>query len=306
MKKTELTTTENSTKALIAAASTTNKAVNQDAHMVVRNGKVPLSAVIVGDGLGSHYGAEIASQLAVETVAQHLRICETANDVDAQHLFSAAGEAIYAYASQDGLQLPPNLNWDEAFGTTLLCCVETEDEVTIAYLGNGAVFHIRGNFNTFPKSQLLPWTAVNYLNPHSIPQDGRNPLYKLLSPRRQTHAMVPTILTLGKDNQLVGDIVMVCSDGIYSYDQTPIGKDDQGNVWISGERTICRFFDFLADFFANESQTEGDLETTLQAYLADLQVKNLVSDDCTLAVLISNQTMRFQRSLPRCSKKSML
>ena len=50
----------------VAAASLTNKVVNQDACGVVLNEKARLSAIVVADGLGSHYGAEIASRIAVD------------------------------------------------------------------------------------------------------------------------------------------------------------------------------------------------------------------------------------------------
>jgi two-component sensor histidine kinase len=76
--------------------------------------------------------------------------------------------------SDDGIGLPADLDWRNAFGTTVLCAVETIDHIVVGYLGNGAIIHIRGNFTTFPPSQLLPWTAINYLNPHTISQGGKN------------------------------------------------------------------------------------------------------------------------------------
>jgi len=282
---------------LVAAASLTNKVVNQDACGVVLNEKARLSAIVVADGLGSHYGAEIASRIAVDTAARYLQAIESPSDLDLDRVFSAARHAIDNYASQDGLATPPDLDWDNAFGTTLLCAVETRDLITVGYLGNGGIFHIRGDFQSFPKNQLLPWTAINYLNPHSAPRDGKNVLYKLLSPRRKGPETVPAILTFRKDNEFLGDLVMICSDGIYSYDQTPIGKDAEDRVWISGERAICMFFEFLGGFFSGEEYTAAELETTLHSYLAGLRLENLVTDDCTLAVLIGDQAIRRQRAL---------
>src|SRR5438034_132361 len=146
----------NPTTTLVAAASLTNKVVNQDACGVVVNDKAALSAIVVADGLGSHYGAEIASRIAVDTAARYLQATECASDLNLDDVFSAARDAIDAYASQDTLATPPDLDWDNAFGTTLLCAVETRDLVTVGYLGNGGIFHIRGDFHSFPKSRLLP------------------------------------------------------------------------------------------------------------------------------------------------------
>src|SRR5262249_2604018 len=148
--------------------------------------------------------------------------------------------------------VPADLDWNSAYGTTVLCAFETPRSIMLAYLGNGAIFHIRGNFNTFPASQLLPWAAINYLNPHSLSQNGKNVLYKLLSPRGRDGEIIPTVLTLGKDQDVFGDIVLVCSDGIHSYDQTAIGTDDEGRLWISGDETVRLFFESLKLFFEQE------------------------------------------------------
>jgi hypothetical protein len=192
--------------------------------------------------------------------------------------------------------LPADVDWDAAFGTTALCAVDTPGEIRLGYVGNGAIFHVRANFNTFPSSQLLPWTAVNYLNPHSAPQQGKNVLYQIVAPRATGHVL-PTVVTVGKDSERLGDIVMVCTDGIYSYDQTPMGRDGDGNIWISGEATMALFFEALSRFFAGGSHTDDDLRLALEDYLKEVETKGLATDDCTVGVIVTERALTYQRAL---------
>jgi serine/threonine protein phosphatase PrpC len=289
--------TDKTTGGLLAAATTSNKIVNQDASALARNSVVPLAGIILADGLGSHYGAEIASRVAATSLRDALELIERACEVDVPHLFANAQQCLERYVGEHAEELPADLDWANAFGTTLLSVIETNDQILIGYLGNGAIFHIRGNFNTFPASQLLPWTAVNYLNPHSVSKAGKNVLYKLLSARSHGSQIDPTVLKLRKDIDVCGDIVLLCSDGIYSFDQTPMGRDSEDNIWISGEESMWLFFEALKGFFVGRDHAETNLQDTIEAYLAELKTRNLVSDDCALGVLITEKALRYQESL---------
>jgi len=107
----------------------------------------------------------------------------------------------------------------------------------------------------------------------------------------------PTVLSLQKDNELFGDIVVVCSDGICSYDHTPIGRDGDGRIWIGSDETLELLFDVLKAFFSREQWTSDALREALSAYLLTLRENNLVTDDCTLGVLITEQALAYQEAL---------
>jgi len=284
-------------QALLGGATVTMKAVNQDAYQLVRNEGIPLTALIVADGLGSHYGAEFAAEFAVKNLGGRVAGASDANEIDLERWFCSAQKELAEWVADQSEELPVGLDLNNAFGTTLIAVVETETELIIAYLGNGAVLHVRGNVQEFlPPRHLLPWTAMNYLNPHSLPIGGKNVMYKLLTPRPSESEMVPTILRLRKDAEEFGDIVIVCTDGVYSYDQTPIGTDSNGAVWISGEATIPPLFDTLRSFFRGQDYTTTGLQTSLGGYLSYLDANNLVTDDCTVAVLITGKALQYQRS----------
>jgi PPM family protein phosphatase len=288
--------TREAERSLLAVATATNKKLNQDACAVVRHEAYALDGIVVADGVGSHYGAELASTTCVASIRETL---ESASDIEINlHCaFSRAREALAAAIAAQTNELPPELDWNNAFGTTLLCAFESLHSIRLAYVGNGAIFHIRGNFNIFPENHLVPWTALNYLNPHTLPKNGKNVLYKILSPRGSMPEATPTVLTLTKDEHLFGDIILVCSDGIYSYDQAAIGTDADGRVWISAEESIRLFFTHLKKFFEADIYTDAALTSALGGYLDDIRSKQLMTDDCSIGLLITPAALRYQASL---------
>jgi serine/threonine protein phosphatase PrpC len=289
-------TTLSPLRGFVAGSTISAKAVNQDAFCIVRNEEVPLSAVIIADGLGSHFGAEIASSIAATTIGAGLDEMTTATQLNIHALFCEASQAIAQYTTMHANSLPLDLEWQNAFGTTAILAVETKHELLLAYIGNGAIFHIRGNFNTFPTTQLFPWTAVNYLNPHALPRGGKNALYQVLSPYNPPAPVTPTVLTLSKDEEVLGDIILICSDGIYSFDQVPMGRDSDQKVWISAEPSLTLFFEALDGFFA-QTPSQECLNRGVEEYLTKLKAANLVCDDCTVGVLITEKALEYQRQL---------
>lgn len=288
--------TTSSRNSFVAGATLSIKPTNQDAFGVAKNQGAPLSGIVVADGVGSHYAAEIGATVVARTISRGLEQLPSHDRLCLRRLYHDAWLDVQHYIDKHADSLPQDVDWQNAFGTTAVCAVETAEELTLGYVGNGGIFHLRGNFNTFPASQLLPWSAVNYLNPHSIPRNGKNVMYKLLAPRSGPDEIAPSILRLSKDDAFFGDIVVCCTDGIYSYDQVSIGRDDDKNIWISGEPAITRLFDALTEFFDGDV-SEPALAACLERYLAELQTANLITDDCTVAVLITEKALAFQASL---------
>lgn len=279
--------------AIAGAASISNKAVNQDAFEMVNNPTALVCAVAVADGLGSHFGAEVAARLVVSSIGGQLGRLGNPEELDIASLFSGACESIKRYWLEQRGKLPPGVDPLAAFGTTAICCVSLPDRIAMGYVGNGGLFHLRGNFNSFPSSQLMPWSALNYLNPHSIPHQGKNLLYKLLSPVADGATMTPTDLSITKDLATFGDIMICVTDGIYSFDQVQMGYDNDRHIWISGEPSMDLLFKRLDQFFTTDPTSSG-LTSSLETYLGELLEAGLVSDDCTVAVLVTDRALEYQ------------
>jgi hypothetical protein len=278
---------------LAAVSSITGKTINQDACRRAVNAGCELKGVVVADGIGSHCGAHVAAEVAARAAADALEHLTPDAPLDLVRLFARVNDALTTHVLELP-DLPPDINWDEAFGTTLLCAFEAADAVYVAYLGNGAVLHVRGDFNTFPATQLLPWSAVNLLGPQSVSQRGKNTLYKFLGPRATAGQIVPTVVTLSKDHDFFGDIIVVCTDGIASQDQTPVGLDDANQLWVRGDATIAMLYERLSQFFASPPYSDDGLESALDGYLHALLERGLVSDDCTLGVVVTPVAQSYQ------------
>jgi serine/threonine protein phosphatase PrpC len=278
---------------LAAVKTLGSKQPNQDACAVASNPDHPLSAVVVADGVGSHYGADLASSTVADSLATYLSSLDREMPLDLREAFTIARARLVQEVEQRYDPTSLDIDWTRAFGTTAMCAVETERSIVLAYTGNGAIFHIRGNFNTLGPAQLLPWSALNYLNPHSLSLHGKNAMYKLLSPWATPEEIEPSIIEISKDDAHFGDIVLCCTDGIYSFDQVSIGRDRNHALWISGEASMERFYAALKRFFESEPSTDA-LETGLETYLAELGEANLVTDDCTVGVVITRKALAFQ------------
>ena len=281
---------------LIAVATRSHKTVNQDAGLVVCHSHLPLAGVIVADGLGSHFGAEEAARVATATTAAAIESVRELGSLCLASTFADARRAIERTAHDRAHALPSELNLAEAFGTTLLGALDLPDRLVVGYVGNGAVIHLRGDFLDFPPTQLLPWNAVNYLNPHSRMVRGTNVLYKWLGPQTTLAQSTPTVLDIRKDDLLVGDLFVVCSDGIASLDQTPIGLDADRRMWIRADPSLAMLYSHLKEFIAHRALTSDALQICLERYLLDLDAADLIGDDCTIGVIVTTAAVkRFER-----------
>ncbi|MEM9822934.1 MAG: protein phosphatase 2C domain-containing protein [Bacteroidota bacterium] len=289
------------TKGVMAVARATNKAVNQDFGLVINHSSLPLSGVAVADGLGSFYRAEVASRVACETM-ERLILEKDDFPICYQELFQAAEQGLIQRVEENKVWLEEMPDASQAFGTSLICAVELEKTIELAYLGNGAIFHLRGNFNDFPSSRLLPWNSVNYLNPHTIDQNGKEAMYKLIAYcGMQQH---PTQLSISKDLNHYGDIIMICTDGIYSADQLAIGKSSDGKYWVSGEESMKHFYQSMNTFFEQEELTSDRLALCLEEYLEKLKTADLMEDDCTIGVVITTPTLAYQQKRKKKKEES--
>lgn len=263
---------------------------NEDAVAAFRGGVRSFHGVAVADGLGSYTHAREAARIVVDETALLAETLDLSTSAGLYKLFSQVRQSLRARVR--GHNAPSA--FDEAtFGTTLLVAVETRDEILVAYVGNGAVWHISGNFEEATIPQKIPWNSVNYLRPHSIFREGREILCNLLAPDEQFDRFPPTVLTINKDRHF-GDILLICTDGIHSADQIRHGTDADGDAWIRSEPSIVLFHEHLRRFFA-ESCGYSDIKPYMQNYLRDLSERRLLEDDASLGLIITDTALAYQQ-----------
>ncbi|MCX6294839.1 MAG: PP2C family serine/threonine-protein phosphatase, partial [Bacteroidetes bacterium] len=180
---------------------------------------------------------------------------------------------------------------EDLFGTTAITVFETENKIFIAYVGNGAIWHIRGSYSVFTSPYLFPWNAINLLNPHTLPENGKEALYRLFTDKNDFNECIPTVIEISKDEEF-GDIILICTDGISSADQAKAGKNEKG-IYVKYESSILKFYEYLSAFFKSpESYSQKDLSGTLNKYLEEL--KPTFDDDATIGVLITKEALNYQ------------
>lgn len=270
---------------------------NQDSCDVAENKALNLKAVIVADGLGSYEYAELASKIAVKSIKTQIESLSSKEDIDFRQMFKNAKSELVQFTQDFSKEQGIVLDRENSFGTSLIVALEDAHLIKVAYVGNGAVWHIRGNFNHFRKTKYLPWNALNYLNPHTVQNEmGKEAMYRLISISDDDAEVIPTVFQIEKDNLFFGDMFMICTDGIYSFDQVPIGKVKDGSVWISGEKTMSLFYHYLNDYFATTANlTNTTLQEAMQNYLDFLKKESFLDDDATAGIIITAKAIEYQR-----------
>ncbi len=265
---------------IAAAATITNKTENQDAHGV---GDVPYPALLVADGMGSFQYAKQASDEVIESLSVCIKQHSgpVSND-DIRSWFKKAHEALHTRR----INLEGTVQHAaDRFGTTAVIAIETDEELVLAYVGNGAAWHIRPNIKLFTTQP--PWTAMNVLNPHTVPQDGKEVLERYLSDEEDPYRREPSIIRIQKDRR-AGDIIMLCTDGIHSADQQRMGRNEKG-LWVRYDERMSIFFKKLPPFIeAGSDGAQERLQELLNSYLEE--VRDGLDDDATIGVLLTRET----------------
>ena len=105
---------------------------------------------IVADGMGGHASGEVASKMAVETVAEHFR--NTAEDAELTWPYKLDGADRYdANRLTTGIKLANLRIYDKAqrddnchgMGTTIVAALFLDDKVLIGHVGDSRVYRFR-------------------------------------------------------------------------------------------------------------------------------------------------------------------
>ncbi len=280
---------------------------NEDAVALIESA-TGCNGFVVCDGVGSlpdsseiasHVANELARQLAVEfgTAAR--------SGVAVDRIRSAFTEA------RKSIENP-----EKNGATTAIAILDQADRYTVAYLGNGGVLHIRGSFVRMLDRKLFPWTWVNLLNPDSLINDqGKEALYGTLSSDPDSLLLTePAVVEYHKRNaDRYGDLFVACTDGIMSADQSLLFTPPSGRLLTEIERPLRMLLPQLGEFMGaagraqevnlpsgensegqvetRTDQTEPVLSDVLQDYLSKLEENELLVDDASIGVMVSERSL---------------
>ena len=273
----------------INCISISNKETNEDYVVSFKNSKIDIQGVIVADGIGSHYKAEKGAEFCAKTLKRKLEACSFAEEFNLKKFFREVQKELNS-------ELRKDLSEEEApkdiFGTTLICAVETRDRFLFAYLGNGSIWHLKGNFPSAIKYNILmPWNVANYLNPHVTYEQGKPSLYRFFAMDMPEEKIHPTVFEIEKD-KWVGDIIVISSDGLFSNDNVQAAKAQDGTLWIGGYDKVILLFTHLKELACTKKISEEKVQKALENFKEEL--KGNIDDDTTLGVIYSSEAIEFQ------------
>ena len=184
---------------------------NEDSYEVkILNGCL---CMIVADGLGGEVSGEIASKIAVRTLMEELE-----NNMDAltdddyiEELLSAGFNKANKEMIRYGAAHPES----KGMCTTLTVAVQNDKKLSIAHIGDTRAYlchhrEIQKLTNDHNKAAELVRAGLITQNEAKV-HPGRNVLVKVLG---ENVYLKPDFYSY---NLSYGDIIMLCSDGLYSF-----------------------------------------------------------------------------------------
>lgn len=283
------------TESLISIHSISEKKVNEDFLQDFINPILNFKGFVLADGIGSHYQPDLGSRFCVKTLCDVLGNISNISELDFKKIFQKVALSLkHEFLNNDDDFENPK----SAYGTTLIACLDFENKFIVAYLGNGSVWHLRGNFNALiNKQRYLPWNALNLLNPHTVDENGKEALYKFIALETEEIQIEPSVMEIYKDNEIYGDLLIASTDGLYSSDHIPIAKDRDGGLWISGEKKMELLFNTLKEFSENENLSEQNFKEKLDEYALNIKEQKLLDDDTTFGIIYSQKAIEYQKRL---------
>ena len=174
--------------------------------------------MIVADGLGGEVSGEIASKLAVETVMREFE--QNLNSMPGEEHVSDFLSAAFNKANKEILRYGMAHPESQGMCTTLTVAVQNDKKLYIAHIGDTRAYLCHGReiqklTNDHNKAAELVRSGL-ITQAEAKVHPGRNVLVKVLG---ENVYLKPDFYSY---NLSYGDIIMLCSDGLYSF----VDKED--------------------------------------------------------------------------------
>ena len=249
-----------------------NVKLNQDSTNFICN--EDFKALIVCDGIGEFSQSQIVSEKVTEVIIE--KRYKDINQLIKDYEIIALKDKI------------------ENGGTTIIFAIlESNEKVKIQYLGNGGCIKLNGDFNQ-SSQDLLPYKYNHLINPH-INDSGALTRHLSKESGNQERIISEISCSLNSPN---GDILLFFSDGINSLEENVIIKDNEGRYWRHESSCIQVILEKL-HVFLMENNISDDFQDKLinfnEEVLNDLNNSNLLEDDASLGIIITDEVLKYYR-----------
>jgi protein phosphatase len=200
---------------------------NEDSFFLPESDRV----AIVADGMGGHASGEVASRMAVETVADHFKA--TADEAELTWPYKLDhSDRFDANRLVNGIKLANLEIYERAqreeschgMGTTIVASLFLDDKVVIGHVGDSRVYRYReGQLTqlTEDHSLLNDYIKMKRLGPDEAGKfPHKNVIVRALGMKESVQ------VDLVADPHHVGDVYLMCSDGLSGM------VDDAGLAYI--------------------------------------------------------------------------
>lgn len=217
---------------------------NEDNFYLVENQHLYL----VADGMGGHASGEVASEMAVKTIAEFFERTKDDDDVTwpfkmdkARHYEEnrlATGVKLANLRIYETSQKDPS---KKGMGTTVVSLFFTNDKAYVAHVGDSRVYRIRnGEIEqlTEDHSLLNDYIKMKKLTPEEIENfPHKNVIVRALGMKETVQVDIRT------EQPRVGDIFLLCSDGLSGMitddDMLRIVMEEQDDLEMACEKMIA-------------------------------------------------------------------
>ena len=161
----------------------------------------------VADGMGGHLAGEVASQLAVRSLAESLAGEKTPSEDKMRRAFTKANRAVYLEAERDPSK--------HGMGTTMTALWFGQDTVVMGHVGDSRAYRLRDGVLTrasVDHSYVEELVRSGVITPEmALTHPQRNVITRSIGPWPRVEADVERF------DSRAGDVWLLCSDGLTRY-----------------------------------------------------------------------------------------
>jgi len=183
---------------------------NEDAFYVPSKSGGCHGLFIVADGMGGHRGGEVASQMAVKEVSDHIN-ARFSKDLNEEMIRTVIYDSIMEANKKILMAAMDHEEW-AGMGTTLTMVLFIEKKIFIGHVGDSRAYLIRDNTITqLTRDHSLVWQLMEE-GKLTMDETRTHPMKNIITKALGTDRVLePDFLEYGLKKH---DIIVLCSDGL--------------------------------------------------------------------------------------------